>query len=106
MQQFNTLSKLQCLANGDEVLLLTLSWGERDRLMEDHVQHYIWQSPMMLLNISVFLFVIGLLQLVYVCPVRKDKAESDDGRTVSVLVGIRGADVANIHLLRSLSSSL
>lgn len=66
IQQSNALFKLGCRDDGkSQMRKIMQSSQTTGATRESRLQHFIWQSPIMLLNFSILIFVIGLLILVF-----------------------------------------
>lgn len=73
-QQHNTLQKIAFQEHGPSRLrrLLQRESSKSESPSADPIQHFIWQTPIMLLNFGIFLYVVGLLGLVFSQPLIGD----------------------------------
>ncbi|KAF8853031.1 hypothetical protein BDZ45DRAFT_748983 [Acephala macrosclerotiorum] len=84
MQQGNLLYKLTSRSNGLARLQSLLRSDRRigEKWQESRGQHFVWQTPLMLLNFSFWLFLIGLMIVVFNAAVVSK--EGLDGREVKI----------------------
>ena len=75
-QQSGALHRLSSNQDGLAKLRLMLSYKHAGVLKARYSQVYIWQTPVMLLNISICLFLIGLATVVF----RTGDTEAEDAR--------------------------
>jgi hypothetical protein len=64
-QQSVALHRLAGNEDGLLRLCMILSYRQNEKLKPRYLQIFIWQAPVMLLNISIFLFLLGLAIVVY-----------------------------------------
>jgi hypothetical protein len=65
MQQSVALHRLSCSEDGDARILSLFSYKQSGVLKPRLLQIYGWQIPVMLLNISILMFLLGLVVLVF-----------------------------------------
>ncbi|KAF2171683.1 hypothetical protein M409DRAFT_17920 [Zasmidium cellare ATCC 36951] len=102
----NTLQKIAFLGNGPSRLrqLLQRVISKSESPSADPIQHFIWQTPIMLLNIGIFLYVVGLLGLVFSQPLIGDSG-SQSGVAVKVVFAVAAAFTIGCYLVAWLGVS-
>ena len=67
-QQNNTLRKMTCHKDGSARLRQILRSEQLDasnRYRESYLQHFVWQTPIMLQNVSIIIYLIGFVYLIF-----------------------------------------
>ncbi|KAN0102984.1 hypothetical protein V8E51_011297 [Hyaloscypha variabilis] len=87
VQQSTILRKLSCYPDGlvrIRKLLRSSKQNRNGKFRENTLQHFLWQTPIMLLNFSIVLFVIGLLIMVFTAPLFNDALNDSQKNTVRI----------------------
>ncbi|KAK4499144.1 hypothetical protein PRZ48_009656 [Zasmidium cellare] len=105
-QQHNTLQKIA--SRSDSALrlqdLLKRRSAPSKPATPDFMQHFIWQTPIMLLNIGIPLYIVGLLGLVFSQPLLGEFA-TQDTIAVKVVFAIAVASTIGSYLVAWLGVS-
>ncbi|KIV79109.1 hypothetical protein PV11_06694 [Exophiala sideris] len=97
-QQSVALHRLASNEDGLLRLCTVLSYKQAGRLQPRYLQIFIWQASVMLLNISIFLFLLGLVILVY-----QEVVSGSEVKLTAVVFTIAGVFGSAIYLTSTIA---